>query len=128
MEILYLAHHGVLGQKWGVRRYQNEDGSLTSLGKKRRENANSLTRNAGIRNSDVLKKARKEDINSLSTAELKSYNDRLSAENNFINLTSGSIKKGRDWTDSTAKTIVTSIVTGVATAAGSAFIKNKFGV
>lgn len=31
----YLAHHGVLGQKWGVRRYQNKDGSLTSAGKKR---------------------------------------------------------------------------------------------
>lgn len=30
-----LAHHGVLGQKWGVRRYQNKDGTLTSAGKKR---------------------------------------------------------------------------------------------
>lgn len=30
-----LEHHGILGQKWGVRRYQNEDGSLTSAGKKR---------------------------------------------------------------------------------------------
>ncbi len=28
-------HHGIKGQKWGVRRYQNEDGSLTSAGKKR---------------------------------------------------------------------------------------------
>lgn len=28
-------HHGVKGQKWGVRRYQNEDGSLTPLGKRR---------------------------------------------------------------------------------------------
>jgi len=31
----YLAHHGIKGQKWGVRRFQNEDGSLTPAGKER---------------------------------------------------------------------------------------------
>ena len=30
-----LYHHGILGQKWGVRRYQNSDGSLTKEGKER---------------------------------------------------------------------------------------------
>ena len=31
----YLKHYGVLGMKWGIRRYQNSDGSLTSAGKQR---------------------------------------------------------------------------------------------
>lgn len=33
----YVVHHGILGQKWGIRRYQNADGSLTDAGKKRYE-------------------------------------------------------------------------------------------
>lgn len=32
---IYLMHHGIKGQKWGVRRFQNANGSLTSAGKKR---------------------------------------------------------------------------------------------
>lgn len=31
----YLAHHGIKGQKWGVRRFQNPDGTLTEEGKRR---------------------------------------------------------------------------------------------
>lgn len=34
---VYLIHHGIKGQRWGVRRYQNENGSLTPKGRKHYE-------------------------------------------------------------------------------------------
>lgn len=47
---LYLAHHGIKGQKWGVRRFQNPDGSYTSAGKAKRNvnGKNNYARNVAI--------------------------------------------------------------------------------
>ena len=42
-EGVYLEHHGIKGQKWGIRRYQNPDGSLTEEGKIRYGRINSRT-------------------------------------------------------------------------------------
>ena len=35
MQSDYIKHHGIRGQKWGIRRFQNKDGSLTQKGKER---------------------------------------------------------------------------------------------
>ena len=42
MSNTYILHSGVKGMRWGVRRYQNEDGSLTEAGRKRYGYGNSL--------------------------------------------------------------------------------------
>lgn len=43
-----LCHHGVKGQKWGVRKYQNEDGSLTAEGQKKYGNKKDYRFGAGL--------------------------------------------------------------------------------
>lgn len=48
-----LYHHGVKGMKWGVRRYQNKDGSLTPAGKKRQRED---TPEAAARRKEIAKK------------------------------------------------------------------------
>ena len=51
----YLCHHGVKGMKWGVRRYQNKNGKLTALGKKRYSDGDSeVTKQAKTSRYDKL--------------------------------------------------------------------------
>ena len=46
----YLEHHGIRGQKWGLRRFQNKDGSLTPKGKKRYEDSPSENKTSNPKN------------------------------------------------------------------------------
>lgn len=58
----YISHHGIKGQKWGIRRFQNEDGSLTEAGKKRLERKDKqwAKRNQNRITNSVYKKSKKE--------------------------------------------------------------------
>ncbi len=73
-----LFHHGVLGQKWGVRRYQNEDGSLTAAGKRKLEKKDSKW---ASKNSDkITEKAQKK-----VSKDMKKYQKELLKEEGAVN-------------------------------------------
>lgn len=86
-----LYHWGVKGMKWGVRRYQNKDGSLTSAGKKRQKEPSADKKERDSRKKD-LKNRR-----TMSDAELKKKIERLKLEKEFKNLTNEDINSGKSF-------------------------------
>ncbi len=84
----YLVHHGIRGQKWGDRRYQNEDGSYTPEGKmRRRSDRDGRNSHFSMKNSKTGAHPKfsnnKKFVRGLSDKELQRRNKRLELENRY---------------------------------------------
>lgn len=81
-----LIHWGIKGMKWGVRRYQNKDGSLTNAGKKRRAKLEGeLEKLGGKKTSDRADTPKKKSVSDMSDAELREHTNRMQLEANYYN-------------------------------------------
>ena len=107
-----LVHHGIKGQRWGTRRYQNEDGTLTSAGKERYKSTNAklgnakkvaessmqLTKNAKQLNdsfSDMKTNRKVKDLSKMSDKDLQDTVKRMNLERQYSDLTSAEVSRGR---------------------------------
>ncbi len=78
-----LYHHGIIGMKWGVRRYQNADGSLTNAGKKRYRTKT---------HEDYKRAHSRKKVSEMSDRELIDRINRLNNEQNYKRLRSKNLK------------------------------------
>ena len=113
-----LEHHGIKGQKWGVRRFQNEDGTRTAAGKKREQ-----SRSEDPAHEDYNKAHSGKSVKDMSDAELRTRLNRLQMEKQYSQLTDSDTNKGKEFVSKAMKA-----ATGVATATTTALtIYNNYG-
>lgn len=149
LEINELCHHGVKGQKWGVRRYQNKDGTLTDAGKERygaEDNSNKMSEKNYKSTMDILNAAKtisnetanlaapkkgskivnKKNYKNMSDEELRKKVNRLQLERQYGDLTGDNkyVMTGREKVRETLQT-VGSLITIAGGVVGIVYTVNK---
>ena len=103
-----LMHHGVKGMKWGVRRYQKKDGSLTALGRYKQYKTNKQRKKnlEKAREAKAAKKKaanqpvqKKKSVKEMSDAELQAAIRRLEMEQRYNQLSPKKVSKGKKVVD-----------------------------
>lgn len=98
MEYNELQHSGIKGMKWGVRRYQNKDGTLTPAGKKRYSQDYADSR-----------QIKSKKVRQMSNSELKKLNERTRLEQEYSRLHPNAITKGWKYVGAAAGVMGTAI-------------------
>lgn len=115
MERSELKHWGIKGMKWGVRRYQNKDGSLTPAGKKRYSDG-STSSSSTSKSSQTSQQPKKKTVSEMSDQELRDAVNRLRLEQDYAKLNPEKVSRGKKFVDN----LLDETLSGVARGAGSA--------
>lgn len=95
---MYLKHYGIFGMRWGIRRFQNRDGTLTDIGRERYANSSENDKSSHVNIGKISTSDRSEFLKTVSDEELRRVVNRLNLEQQYLNLTKDSRTnlKGRD--------------------------------
>lgn len=104
---------GIKGQKWGIRRFQNEDGSLTPEGRIRYHRTDEKIKKQ-IREKGESSTWKSKDARHLDDNELNRRNSRLQREQQYRNMTKSRGRKAAEWIGKTAGAILVASLVGVA--------------
>lgn len=109
-----LKHYGILGMKWGRRRYQYKDGSLTPAGKKRYGSSQQNNKQPSTQKEQTKEQPKKKNVKSMTYDELKKEVDRLQLEKRYKDLTQEEVSVGKQITKKMLDSVIVPTVTSVA--------------
>lgn len=139
--ITELQHHGIPGMRWGIRRYQNKDGSLTAAGRRREAKLDKQMGKYAKKYHEIKRKKLTGDnepenkpktIKDLSNEELKARTTRLNLEKDYLNAIKNRkdaeppkrVSKGKEF----AINFMKEKVAPSALSIGEDYIKDKLGL